>query len=168
MTEWVVLGRVAGLYGLRGWVKVFSYTEPREGISEYNPLYLKAGDSWREYSVLAGRAQGKSIVISFKGIEDRDNAATLIGCDIAINRSQLPDLEPGEFYWSDLQGLSVVTTDGADLGTVDYIFATGANDVVVVKDNNGKEHLIPFLRDEVILDIDLAQQRMQVDWDPDF
>ena len=168
MADWVVLGRVSGLYGIRGWVKVFSYTEPRHGICEYNPLYLKVKGDWQRYEVSAGKAHGKSVIISFAGIEDRTVAAALTGCDIAVRREQLPELEPGEFYWADLQGLRVITLEEVELGTVAYLFTTGANDVVVVEAADKREYLIPFLRDEVIVEIDLVQSLMRVDWDPDF
>ena len=168
MADWIVLGRVSGLYGLRGWVKVFSYTEPRHGISEYDPLYLKINDAWQRYEIDAAQAHGKGVIISFKGVADRDAAVALLGCDIAVKREQLPKLEPGEFYWTDLQGLKVITLEGVELGTIAYLFTTGANDVVVVQDSNKKEYLIPFLRDEVIIEIDLVQDLMRVDWNPDF
>lgn len=166
MDDRVIIGHVAGLYGLRGWVKVFSHTEPRDGITRYQPLYLKIHDDWRQVQTSAGRRHGKSVVLKFTGVDDRDAAASLIGADIAIERTQLPPLAPDEFYWSDLQGLQVSTIDGIDLGVVDYLMATGANDVLVVKGE--RERLIPFLRDQVVVDIDLQQRRMRVDWDADF
>jgi 16S rRNA processing protein RimM len=166
MSAWVVLGRVSGLYGIKGWVKVFSYTEPRQAITRYNPLYLNIDGEWKEYRVADGRSQGKSVVIKFDGLEDRDAAALLTDRDIAVSREQLPSLAPDEYYWADLQGLRVITTDGVELGQVAYLLETGANDVLVV--DGERERLIPFLRNDVVVAVDLAQKQIRVDWDPDF
>jgi len=165
-SDWVLMGKVVGLYGLHGWVKVFSHAEPRSGIIDYDPLYLNIHGEWRTVEVQEGRVQGKGIVFKFSGYDDRDTAAALLGCDIAVRRKQLPPLAPDEYYWRDLEGLRVVTVDGVELGTVKRLFETGANDVVVVAGE--RERLIPFLQGEVITRIDLAQGVMQVDWDPAF
>jgi 16S rRNA processing protein RimM len=166
MAGWVVLGKVSGLYGIKGWVKIFSYTEPRESIIDYNPIFLNIDNEWQEFQISDGELQGKGMAIRIQGIEDRDAAASLLNCDIAISREQLAELSPGEFYWADLEGLKVITVSGVELGTVSHLFTTGANDVVVVKGE--RERLIPFLRDDVIIDIDLEQNIMRVDWDPEF
>ena len=169
MSQWVMVGRVSGLYGVSGWVKLFSHTEPRLNIVSYDPLYLNLGhdDSpYQAFPLSAGKAHGKGVIAKFAGIDDRDAAAALVGSDIAVRRDQLPPLGPGEYYWSDLEGLQVINRDGDSLGVVDHLFATGANDVLVTR--NGRERLIPFLTDQVVLDIDLGQRRIRVDWDADF
>ena len=165
MHDWVLMGQVSGLYGVDGWVKVLSHTQAREDIIGYKPLYLRR-DSWCAAEVEAGRLQGKGVILKFAGYDDRTAASTLLGCDIAVRREQLSALAPGEYYWTDLQGLRVVTVDGTALGNVQRLFDTGANDVVVVAGE--RERLIPFLKGEVIVDIDLEQGMMRVDWDPDF
>jgi len=164
-SRWVVLGRVSGLFGVRGWVKVFSDTAPRENILGYPRWYLQRDGDWRSYDLLDGRRQGKAVVARLEGCDDRDQAAELIGADIAIRRDQLPPVRAGEYYWTDLQDLRVETLDGIDLGKVDHLFETGANDVLVV--NGDRQRLIPFI-DGVIGEIDLDAGRIQVDWDPDF
>ena len=164
--SWVVMGRITGLFGVQGWLKVFSYTDPRSAITDYEPLYLRKGDQWQAYPVQDSRVQGKGIIIKFLGCDDRNAAAELVGRDIAVRRDQLPALAPDEYYWSDLQGLRVVTTDAVELGRVDHLFATGANDVMVVKGE--RERLMPFLRGDVVKRIDLEQAVIVVDWDPDF
>lgn len=164
--DWVVLGRIAGLWGVRGGLKIWSDTSPRAAICRYRPLYVGRDGQWRVCVPVLGREQGKGIVMQFDGIDDRDAAAPLIGCEIAVRRTQLPPAAPGEYYWTDLVGLRVETIDGIDLGRVDHLFETGSNDVVVVRGE--RERLIPFLRDEVIRSIDLDAGLMQVDWDPDF
>ncbi len=166
MSDWVVLGRVSGLFGVNGWVRVFSHTEPREGISRYHPIFLKRQGEWREFKIEAGRAQGAGVVLKFIGFDDRDQATTLIQSDIAVHRAQLPPPEPGEYYWADLEGLRVVTLEGVELGVVSHLLATGANDVLVVKGE--RERLLPFIKDRVVVEVNLEQRLMKVDWDPEF
>lgn len=162
----VIVGRVSGLFGVRGWLKIFSYTEPRENIVEYSPWLLKTGDQWHKFEIESGRGHGKGVVVKFVGYDDRDAAALLIGRDIAVTREQLGEPDAGEYYWADLEGLRVVNLEGVELGVVDHLFATGANDVVVVRGE--RERLLPFVRGDVIRNIDLQRGVMEVDWDPDF
>lgn len=164
--DWVVLGRVSGLLGLEGWVRVFSFTEPRAGIAGYNPVFLRRQDQWQPFEIESGQAHGAGVVLKFVGYDDRDQAATLMQSEIAVRRAQLPRPAPGEYYWTDLEGLRVVTLAGVELGVIDRLFATGANDVVVVKGE--REHLIPFVKDQVVVEVDLEQRLLRVDWDPDF
>ena len=166
MSDWVVLGRVSGLFGVQGWVRVFSHTDPREGIVGYNPVFLKQRDEWQPFEIEDGRAHGAGVVLKFAGCDDRDQATTLLQREIAVRRAQLPPPEPGEYYWADLEGLRVVTLDGVELGTVHSLFATGANDVMVVR--GARERLVPFIRGDVIVEIDLERRLLRVDWDPDF
>ena len=164
--DWIVLGRVSGLFGLQGWLRVFSHTEPRHGIARYNPVFLNRQGKWQPFNIEEGRAHGAGVVLKFAGYDDRDQAATLVQSDIAIRRAQLPPAAPGEYYWADLAGLQVVTLKGVALGTVDRVFATGANDVLVVKGE--RERLVPFVKGQVVVEVDLEQRRLRVDWDPDF
>jgi 16S rRNA processing protein RimM len=165
-SEPVVLGRINGLYGVRGWVKVYSYTEPRDNILSYSPWLVHYQGQWREMRPIEGRSQGKGVVAHIEGFDDRDQAASLMGSDIAIRREQLPPSREGEYYWADLEGCRVVTTEGVELGTVSGLFETGANDVMVVKGE--RERLLPFIQPEVIRRVDLEQGLIEVDWDPDF
>lgn len=165
--ELISIGEISGVFGVKGWVKVFSLTEPRENIINYSPWTLKKGNELREVKLVNGKRQGKSVVALLEGVADRDIAASYSGWEILINKSQLPETEEGEFYWADLVGLSVETEDGVSLGKVDYLIETGANDVLVVKDIE-EERLIPFLQGSTIKKIDLVDKIMIVDWDPDF
>jgi len=158
------MGRVSGLYGVRGWVKIFSETEPREKILTYQPWYL--GEARVPRRLAEGRRHGKGLVIRIEGCEDRDRAAALVGQEIAIPRDQLPPAGADEFYWADLEGLSVETLDGISLGRVSRLFATAGNDVLVVKGD--RERLLPFIWRQVVKDVDLEIGRIRVDWDPDF
>lgn len=163
--NFVLLGRIAGVYGVQGWVKVYSHTQPRESILNYSPWYVREGERWVPRELKGGRRHGKGIVAQLEGCEDRDRARTLLGAEIAITRDQLPKTEEGEYYWSDLIGLEVVTRGGQSLGRVDHLMETGANDVLVV--NGERERLIPFI-DEVIETVDLEGGVLTVDWDPEF
>ncbi|MEJ2394632.1 MAG: ribosome maturation factor RimM [Candidatus Thiodiazotropha sp.] len=164
--EMLILGRISGLFGVKGWVKIYSHTSPREGILSYKTLYLKREGGWQAFELAAGQAQGKGVVAKLAGYDDRDQAATLIGLDIAIKRDQLPKLDAGEYYWTDLEGLRVENLEGVDLGVVSYLFETGANDVLVVKGE--RERLIPYTQGMAVKEVDLQAGRILVDWDPEF
>ncbi|HKV96568.1 MAG TPA: ribosome maturation factor RimM [Gammaproteobacteria bacterium] len=162
----VVLGRIAAAFGVKGWVKLQSWTDPPEKIIAYRPWLLERGGAWREAQVVEGRAHGNGVVIRLEGVTDRDQAATLAGTNIAVYREQLPALEPGQYYWADLIGLEVRLEDGRSLGHVTAMMATGANDVLVVRGE--RERLIPFLRGQVVKQVDFDARLIRVDWDPDF
>jgi 16S rRNA processing protein RimM len=164
-TQPVVLGRISGLFGVKGWVKVYSYTEPREAVLEYRRWLLSGKDGWQVATVAEGQRHGKTIIARIDGYVDRDQAAELIGTEIAVPRDELPEAEEGRFYWSDLEGLQVVHRDGTELGRVAYLLETGADDVMVVQGE--RERLIPFVMGEVVLGVDLAEGRIDVDWDWD-
>jgi len=170
VTEYVVVAKIGAPYGVRGWVKVFSFTEPADNLLDYDPWYFKsdkASDApWPIAPVSEARSHGKAFVAKFKGCDDRDAAARLNGREIAIRRDQLPPTEAGEYYWSDLQGLEVLTTEGVSLGRVDHLLETGANDVLVVKGE--RERLIPYVTGPIVKHVDLDAGTLQVDWDPDF
>ncbi len=166
----ILLGRITGLFGVKGWIKVYSDTEPRDNILNYSPWYLRRQGEWQPYEVIAGKLHGKSIIAQLANCPDRDTAAELIGNDIAIRRDQLPAAGEDEYYWSDLRGLKVTTLQGVELGQVVSLMETGANDVLVVRETGkeGREHLIPYIPSQVICDIDLERGLITVDWDPEF
>jgi len=160
-----VLGRISGVFGVRGWVRVFSYTDPREAILDYDSWLLGQKGAWRPAKVAEGQRHGKTVVARIDGFDDRDQAATLIGAEIGVPRAALPAAEEGRYYWSDLEGLRVVQSDGSELGVLAYLLETGAHDVMVVKGD--KEQLVPFVKDRVVLDVDLEKGVITVDWDWD-
>ena len=163
----VLIGRIVGLFGVDGWVKVESYTEPRQRIFSYRPWWLKRAEATIEVDGARGRAHGKGIVAALPGVADRDAATGLIGAEIWIPRSALPKPKRGEYYWADLEGLDVVTGEGVPLGKVSHLFSTGANDVLVVSDGR-RERLIPFVLERFVKQVDLDSARIVVDWDPEF
>ena len=161
----VVLGRISGFFGVRGWVKVYSYTEPREAVLSYKRWLLSKNGEWQAATVAEGKRHGKTVIARFEGVDDRDQAADLIGRDIGVPRDELPETDAGQYYWSDLEGLRVVRKDGSVIGEVSYLLETGANDVMVI--NGEREHLVPFVKDEVVLDVDIAAGVIRVDWEWD-
>lgn len=165
-TDLLVMGRVSGVFGIRGWVKVWSYSDPRENLLEYPVWQLRLTGGWRPVRVLEGKVHGKALVVRLEGCEDREAARALIDADIAIRREELPLLPQGEYYWGELEGLRVETLEGRVLGVVDHLIETGANDVLVVRGE--RERLIPYLPGDVVREVDLEQGTLRVDWDPEF
>jgi len=162
-------GQISGVFGVKGWVKIFSFTQPRENILKYSPWLLRKNGQTqtKEIKVTGGQRHGSAVVAELDGITDRDAAAALMGWEILIHRNQLPLTNAGEYYWADLVNLAVETETGIKLGKIDHLLETGANDVLVVIDGE-TERLIPFLQEQTVLKIDLAAGIMIVDWDPDF
>lgn len=169
----VVLGKLGSAYGIRGWLRVFSSTDESESIFDYQPWFIKQAGVWRHLELEGWKRHNQELVIKVKGVDDRDVANTLTNCEIIVDESQLPPLEEGDYYWKDLIGCRVITTNGYDLGTVIDMMETGSNDVLVVKANlkdafDAKERLIPFLEQQVIKKVDLTTQVIEVEWDPSF
>jgi 16S rRNA processing protein RimM len=163
----ISVGKISGVFGVKGWIKIFSYTEPRENILGYNNWQLKKGCQQKSAKVVSGQVHGKGVVAQIEGISDRDQALTLMGWEVYISRDQLPAPKKGEYYWADLIGLDVENLEGIQLGKIDNLFETGANDVLVVKDSD-QERAIPFLQGQTVKSIDLDVGKMIVDWDADF
>lgn len=164
--ELVVMGRIAAPYGIRGWVNVLPDTEYLDGLFDYPVWWINTRSGWREYTVEDAKVHGNHLTAKLQGLEDRDQALLLKGKQIAVPREQLPAAEDGEFYWSDLVGMSVKNLQQVDLGQVKEVFATGANDVLVVQQGE-QERLIPFIA-QVVLDVRLADKCITVDWGADF
>ena len=160
------MGRVTGPYGVKGWVRVVSYTDPPEELLDYSPWYLLRSGAWHATPVQEARPHGKGLVVHFPDCRDRDRAQELAGVDIGIYRSQLPETGEDEYYWCDLIGLRVVTLNNTPLGIVDHLIETGSNDVLVVRGE--RERLVPFVPGQVIAAVDLDAGEIRVDWDPDF
>ena len=164
----VLVGCIVGLYGVRGWLKLESWAQPRAKIFDYQPWLLSRGlGEEKNVGLVQWRLQGKGMVCEISGVEDRDTATMLVGLDIRIARELLPSLGAKSYYWADLEGFKVVTLQGVALGTVSHLFATGANDVLVVRDSV-RERLIPFVQGAYVHQVDLAGGRIWVDWDPAF
>lgn len=163
---WVVAGRIAGMYGVRGWVRVMSFTDPPDNLLGFPRWRLDGPQGSREVTVLEGRRHGKGLVARLGGVADRDAAAALIGAEVAVERASFDPPEAGHYYWADLEGLVVATVDGTELGRVDHLVETGANDVMVVAGE--RRRLVPFVAGDVVVEVDLAGGRIVVDWPADF
>lgn len=159
------MGRIVAPYGVRGWVKIQPQTETVDGLLSYPSWWLAQDADWQEYKVAEGRAHGTTLVARLEGCDDRDQAMMLRGLQVAVPRSALPPPENGEYYWCDLIGLQVENTRGEKLGQVEDVFATGANDVLVVRGE--RERLIPFIA-PVVIGVEFENSRVLVDWESDF
>ena len=159
------MGRILAPYGVRGWLRVQPQTEEIDGLLGYRAWWIARGDDWQEHRLVEGRAQGAGLVVHLEGFDDRDKAAVVAGWRVAVPRAALPPVEDGEYYWCDLVGLTVVNLQGDVLGQVAEIFATGANDVLVVRGE--RERLIPFVG-SVVERVEVENSRLLVDWDSDY
>lgn len=163
----VLVGRVLGAFGVRGDVRIESWTEPRAQIFRYQPWILRpANGAARELAGARGRDTGKHVIATLPGCEDRDAAEALRGTEILVPREALPPPGPGEYYWVDLEGLRVVTIEGVALGEVAHLLSTGANDVIVVRGE--RERMIPFVQPDYVTSVDFGSGTITVDWDPEF
>lgn len=166
----VVIGCIVGAYGINGWVKVRSFTEIPNTIVDFDSWLVGRDGHWQRHSLLNFKIHGKGMVVHLAGCGDRDSAEALKGMEIAVDHSALPALKSGEYYWSDLQGKLVVNTQGKEYGHVAELMETGANDVLVVTPSSGQnreEILIPYL-DEVVIEVDLRNNLIRVDWSLDY
>lgn len=169
----VVLGTLGAVYGVKGWLKIQSYTEIDEAIFDYSPWLIKQQGEWREVQVAEWRRHNKGLIARLAQVNDRDQAAVFTGLEIGVEADTLPKLADDEFYWRDLIGMAVVNTDGYHMGVVDQLMATASNDVMVVKANNNDafgrhERLIPFIQSQYVTAVDSATRQITVDWPADF
>ncbi|MBB3101676.1 ribosome maturation factor RimM [Azomonas macrocytogenes] len=169
--ELLILGKIVSVHGVRGEVKVYSYTDPIDNLLDYRHWTLRRGEEVRQVELLQGRLQGNILVARLKGLEDREEARSYADFEIYLPKQQLPVLEDGEYYWYQLEGLKVTNQAGELLGKVHHLLETGANDVLVVRpcedSLDDRERLLPYI-DHCVLSIDLAAGEMSVDWDSDF
>ena len=170
-SDTIVIGKIGAPYGVKGWVKITTYTEEIEGVFSYSPWLL--GEVGKEYTVDVWRTHNKGVVAKLIGVENRDDAESIKNLDISIKAEQLPQLTDDEYYWRDLVGMQVITEAGYNLGTVKELFETGSNDVMLIRANPNdafgqKERMVPFLFDQVIKQVDMQARTIKVDWDPGF
>ena len=161
----VILGKITGVQGLQGWLKVYSYTRPVENIFQYQSWSLmRESKRFTSASVVSHKHQGKKLLVQLSGVKDRNAAERMVGLEVAVDQSELPTLE-NEYYWRDLIGLTVNDTHGTPLGKVFDLMETGANDVLLLKDSNGKSLAIPWIP-EVVIEVDIDQSIIIADWEP--
>lgn len=173
--ELLVVGKITGCHGIKGWVKIHSFTDPQENFLKYGGWMLRRRGGTEPIEFDAGKRQGKGLVAHIRGVDDRTTAEGFRGLEVAVAADSLPALEEGDFYWHQLEGLEVWcraadSTDEGEvlLGRVDYLIETGANDVLVVKATEGsiddRERLIPYLPGDVVTGVDTEAGRLEVDW----
>ena len=167
----IVLGKITSVHGVRGEVKIYSFTDPIDNLLDYRHWTLKRDGEVKQVELVSGRLQGRVLVAKLKGLDDREVARTYAGFDICVPRALLPELEDGEYYWHQLEGLKVIDLQGQLLGRLDHLLETGSNDVMVVKPCPGslddRERLLPYT-EQCVQKVDLAAGEMRVDWDADF
>ena len=168
----LVVGSINGVYGIKGWVKIFSHTSPIEQILRYQPWSLHKGSKQVSLKIEEGKLHGKGVIALPDGFETRNDAESLVGYEIRIDAEQLPELPDGEFYWHQLEGMKVVNRSSELLGVVSKMIETGANDVMVVvatsESIDEAERLIPFVVGETVDEIELAEQVITVNWEKDY
>jgi len=164
--QYVTIGKFGKPHGLKGWITVIPATQSPQDIATYLPWHTKEQNTSHEIPVDDVQNKGQKIIAHIKNIDDIDSVKPYTNKLIYIPRTRLPALSKDEYYWADLEGLTVINREGVTLGTVEYLFTTGHNDVMVVEGE--RQHLIPFLRPQTVLSIDLTQKTMTVDWDPEF
>ena len=162
----VIIGSIGAPHGIKGWSKVNSFTRPKENIFYYSPWLIKLKEQWQEIEFTEHQPSHHRLRIKIAACDDRNQASLYTKAKIGVYRKQLPQLDLEEYYWTDLENLTVINQQGVILGQVSYLFETGANDVIVVKGE--KEHFIPYILDLYVLNIDLENSKIEVDWDPEF
>jgi len=161
----ITIGKLGAPYGVRGWLKTHSYTDPPTGILDYPQWTLQGAGGQREISLIQGKPHGKALVVKLHGVDDRDAAARLTGYEVTVDRAELPALD-SEYYWADLIGLRVINTVGVEMGVVERLIETGANDVLVVEGE--RQRLIPWVLGDVVVEVDTDQGLLRVEWDAEF
>ena len=173
MNKEVILGKIGAVYGIKGWLKIHSYTDDPQAIFDYSPWVLNLGGKKQTVEVSEWRRHNNGLIAKFADVNDRNDAQLRVSAEILVMSDELAELPEGEFYWRDLIGMDVVNVSGYSLGQVTDIMETGSNDVLVVKANRTdalgkKERLIPYLDDQVIKNVSLESKQIDVDWDPGF
>ncbi len=161
----VILGKIVGTFGVRGWVKISSYTDPPDNLLSYEELLISSSGNWTNVELEEGRVTGKGVLVKLKGIENPEDARLRIGAELGVRRSEMPAPAPGEFYWSDLEGLTAESTTGESLGKVDHFRSTPAGTLIVIKGE--REIWVPFVK-ERIAKVDLNAGRIVLDWSADW
>ncbi len=164
----IQLGAIQGVFGIKGWLKIYSFCRPKEQILDYSIWKLKTTVGVEDYGLQEGKLHGNGIIAKLHNLNDRTQAEKLIRAEIWVDRNEMPELAEEEFYWFQLEGLNVITMEGDSLGRLKSMMETGANDVMVVVDADKQEILIPYIREQVIKQVDLDKNTITVDWQKDY
>jgi len=163
---WLVVGRFGRPHGIKGFITVHSFTEPRDNILQYTNWHAVLKQQRQPLDLLQIETNDKGILVQVAGYPEREQVANLTNLDIAVSAVQLPSLQPGDYYWHELIGMEVISAQGSTLGKVIEILSTGSNDVLVIE--GIKRHLIPYLPGRFVLEVNKEQKLIKVDWDMDF
>lgn len=163
----VTVGRVGSPHGVRGELKLQLFLEDPDHVYDFKAWQVQfPGKSqfvpFHDFEI---HEKGEQFYIQFKGVTDRDECRQFTHALLAIPREELPALEADEFYWSDLEGLSVYNQNDKLIGVVDHLMETGANDVMIVNTPAGKQTLIPYVYGQIVLSVDLPSKKIVVDWE---
>ena len=159
MNSYLELGQIVNVKGLKGEVKVNPFTENIDRFEELKTVLIKFKNENKEFEIEKVGYHKNQVILKFKGINTIEEAEKLRNSYILINRNDLEPLEEGVYYITDLLGLEVYTEDGTLLGKVDDIYNTGSNDIYVVKDDLGKQKLLPGIP-EVLKNVDLEHGKI--------
>ena len=163
-SNWVVVGKFGRVHGIKGLISVQSFTDPIDNILSYQPWHIKIKHKWRPIGIHQTHIAGNKLIVQVERYMTREEASLLTNIEIAVLRDLLPQLEQDDgYYHHDLIGLTVINNKQEKLGIITEIMTTGANDVIVVQGET--QTLIPFVWHHYVLDINLAQKQMVVDWD---
>lgn len=171
--DMIVLGRIVGPYGLRGWVKVHPFGDDVASLGEMRQWWLGADDhgrNWTPYVLQELKPHVKEWIVRFAQVDDRNAAEAIDGLYVAAPRSELPKTAANEYYWADLIGLAVVNTQGECLGKVTELLSSGAHDVLCVEQDDGgniRKRLLPFVA-QVVKSVDSAKATICVEWGSDW
>ena len=164
--NWIVVGRFGRPHGIKGFVTVHSFTDPADNILRYTDWHVYLNNQWQAVKLLCVEVNNKTIIAQIEGYPEREVVSRLTNAEIAVQKNQLPELDPGEYYWHQLVGMNVINQKGESFGKVIELMPTGANDVLVVQGE--KKHLIPYLPGLYVINIDDSQKIITVEWDMDF
>ncbi|ACQ68862.1 ribosome maturation factor RimM [Candidatus Williamhamiltonella defendens] len=166
----VIVGKIGSTYSVRGWLKMFSFTEKTDSIFDYQPWFIQHKNHWQFIDIEDWKCHQQDFLLKIKNIDEKEKAQHFVNAEITVDASQLPVLEEGDYYWKDIIGCQVIHISGDVIGTVVSMIETGANDVMVVQTQiqDHKSCLVPFLCDQVVKKVDKVMQQIQVDWDLDF
>jgi 16S rRNA processing protein RimM len=163
--QYVVIGRFGAAHGVKGWIRVTCFTENKDTALNYQPWFKKTPSGWSKIHLTSYKQQAKHLVVQIEGCEDRNQAQLLTNIEIAAQKSSLPTLEGDQYYWADLEGLTVIGQDGQELGVIDHLLETGANDVMVVLDADKQRFLVPFIMNTVVKSVNLTTKKVLIDWE---
>ena len=157
----IQLGFVGAPFGVRGWIKLRSHTDPPDRLLDHRSLRIGQGSVWQNYRIEASGRSGGALTVKLSGVEDRDQAQALRGSQVCVPRSELPQRDDKDFYRADLIGCDVVNIDGIGLGVVQHFIETPAQVLMVVRGT--QEYWIPAVPQH-LRRVDLQARRVVVDW----